>query len=548
MSMTRREFNLLLSKMGISIPFLGSLAPLSARAQSTLAPKRLILLRSKNGIIHANCAMNSGQVWDRLKIKQNDPILGSQATQHSQDVYYVKLTDLAYTNNVIEKSDLKNFKSKINVIKGLDMMTRHAHNVFNFLCGSTENDPNANEYSGPAFTYSFDYVLEKKFINNTQFKVPVLRVLPQVSQTIISNDELILDSMSCSKTEGNLVYQHRRLPYYGTIHSIYQSLFGTTTSTTPSVSIGDKIRSQLVARSQLMQQKKTLSSLDKSRLQNYVDTLNGLPLSASGSSGGNTVGSSCNKGSGLDITSDLGITQNYQKTMDLVVQALACQISQVAVIGIGDTEHQMVDGGWHDLTHSSFNPTSFWKYEGFVASQVAYLVNKLSNTLDADGSSMLDNTLVVWSTEHSCAGQHEDFDMPLMTIGGANLNIQNGYYIDYRKRNPSDTSGSGPFFYVPLDGNETDTDRRALGRPWNDFLVTLFQAMGISPSTYHAANLDGQYGSVGNLGNTNVGFGEYSYPVTAGFNLASGSTNTLFKNVYRSVLPSDSPLPFLYKA
>ncbi len=550
--LTRREFNALAAQLGVTVPFLSSLTPFQAQG-ATLAPKRLILLRSKNAIIHSNCAMNNGQPWDRLKVKQNDPILGSQATQYAQDVYYVKLSDLAYTNNVIENSGLKNYKSKINVIKGLDMMTRHAHNCFTFLCGSLVNNVNANEYYGPAFTYSFDFVLEKKFINKAQFPLPVLRVLPQVSQTNINSDELLLDSMSYHPQEGTLYADYKRVPYYGTIKSIYQATFGSnsstsTTTTTPTVSLGEKIRTQIIARSQLMQQKKTLSTLDKSRLQNYIDTMNGLPLSSGSSSGGGTtIGIGCTNGSGLNISTDLGITQNYQKTMDLVVQALACQISQVAVIAIGDNEHQMVDGGWHDLTHSTFNPTSFWKYEGFVASQVSYLVDKLANTLDADGNSMLDNTLVVWATEHSMAYFHEDFDMPLMTIGGTNLNIQNGYYIDYRKRNPSDTSGSGPFFYMFMDGNDTDTDKRALGRPWNDFLVTLFQAMGVSPSTYHAANLDSQYGSVGSLGSTSAGFGEYSYPVTSAYNFASGSANTLFKNVYRSVLPSDTPLPFFYK-
>ena len=65
------------------------------------------------------------------------------------------------------------------------------------------------------------------------------------------------------------------------------------------------------------------------------------------------------------------------------------------------------------------------------------------NTLDVDGSSMLDNTLIVFFSEVSIIGdgidaQHDPKNTPLAVIGGKNIGHVGGRCLRYTTRTTND--------------------------------------------------------------------------------------------------------------
>lgn len=556
---SRREFSINLAQLTGGLFFLPSLFN-QAMAQATQATKKLIMIRMPLGISLANWAMNNGQIWDPNQVKANDPILGGSATQVGSDAYAMALSSMAYTNRLIEETNLKNFKPKMNIIRGLDFMSgQHSHNLASTATGSFLNFANVNQYDRPSFTYSLDYVLQKKVIDTSKFAVPVLRVVPLANQNP-SDSDIFNFSFSYHPDEGTGGRTGHDGVYYkmtqsiGKISAIYQTLFSGAASSpsptpAPGPSLAQRIRENILTKGSTLKNKNTLSAADKITLQNYLDQLSAIPISNGSTSNTGGTSNSCNNGTGLNISTDLGVEQNYQKTFDLIVQGLACQRTQVVDICFADLDDS-VPGylTWHKLSHREI-PGDIFEYEKAFVNRVTYLINQLNSLLDVDGSPLLDNTLVVMVGELGDENNHVGIDVPVMTFGGKNLNVQQGYYLDYRKRNPSITTGGGPFFY-PTAYQSSYTERRPFGRPYNDLLVSIFKSMAVDPSIYHASNLNNKYGSFGTFGNANLGFGEYNY--IRGGNIAintapGGADHTNFLNVYRSNLASDEGLPYFLK-
>ena len=116
-----------------------------------------------------------------------------------------------------------------------------------------------------------------------------------------------------------------------------------------------------------------------------------------------------------------------------------------------------------------------------------------------DGSSLLDNTLVVWTYEISMGG-HTVIDHPVVTFGDAQGAIRTGNFIHYGDR------------------------------PINQLGVTVMKAMGLSESEYSS------YGDGGGFGQFNPSFTQY------------GNINQRREKQYGPYKPErNKPLPFLWK-
>ncbi len=107
---------------------------------------------------------------------------------------------------------------------------------------------------------------------------------------------------------------------------------------------------------------------------------------------------------------------------------------------------------------------------------------------EADGRTLLDNTIVYYANEDSLGG-HTHYDLPIVLAGGGGK-LRMGQHFDFRPR---------PL--VPVEFNVVaGTFQQQLGRPLNGLLVTLMQAMGLTPQDYQ------KFGK--------LGFGEYDRHLT----------------------------------
>lgn len=180
------------------------------------------------------------------------------------------------------------------------------------------------------------------------------------------------------------------------------------------------------------------------------------------------------------VYDDARIPDLARNQIDLLTSMFACDLARVATLQLGTAQDGMVyssfvnDPQWgigldtyhHGLSHSA---TAVDQTPGelaaranrqissiarWVAEQLADLANKLRSVTEPDGSTLLDNTLIVWVTEVAEGPSHSFYDMPFLTLGSAGGAWRTGLHVDYDN-----------------------------ARAHNDLLVTIAQAMGLADVT-----------------------------------------------------------------
>lgn len=113
--------------------------------------------------------------------------------------------------------------------------------------------------------------------------------------------------------------------------------------------------------------------------------------------------------------------------LDLLVASLACDMTQVATFQHtrADNDNSLYpwaglnSGGHHTFSHDE-SPAALTTLAGvytWYAQRFAHLLERLSNTDDADGTKLIDNTTVLWVTEIA-RGRHSIDDIPVIVAGG----------------------------------------------------------------------------------------------------------------------------------
>jgi hypothetical protein len=126
--------------------------------------------------------------------------------------------------------------------------------------------------------------------------------------------------------------------------------------------------------------------------------------------------------------------------MDLLAMALACDLTRVGSIMWGystaDHVYDWVDSeiteGHHLLAHKGDEDTDKVAQNVAIntwfASQLAYLIDKLKDIPEGDGS-VFDNTLILWTNEQSVGNNHDRTNMPYVLAGSAGGVLQTGQYL-----------------------------------------------------------------------------------------------------------------------
>ena len=133
-----------------------------------------------------------------------------------------------------------------------------------------------------------------------------------------------------------------------------------------------------------------------------------------------------------------------QLQMDLAALALSCGSTNVVSLmwshAVSPT-HILETGvktGNHDASHygtpDSQNAKDFITLKRWFMEQFVYLINKLANTPDVDGS-LLDNTVVLLCSELGDSNAHDHVNVPFVLEGGAGGALKTGRFLDYSGKN-----------------------------------------------------------------------------------------------------------------
>lgn len=484
--LSRRHF---LRGMGYSlfIPLLPSLLPREARAQLAAPPTRFLAMTGVNG-------MYPQDFW---------PSFDAPAIFNGMnDVRYKALSELggAAVSNVLG-TQFNSVINKINLLRGLDGTTETpgGHSFAPYTSPAL-----SGSFSG-GFGYSVDAVIaDSSLIYPSAPALRALRVSPHL------------------RTDFNWSYSYSNgsnLSAYSSDAAVFNMLFKDlmTTPSTPMANPLD-IRKKKVVDLVIEDYRKLMNSMkisanDRAKVANYFDLLSDIQGRLTTPPPEPT--NSCRKPAN---TTAADIVTAYRNHMDMIVAAFACGLTRVAVMHIPhyDSDANAVAGSGgppgshhsesHEVTSYS-NSGLYLKFSKWQAARVAEMLVKMDAFKEADGSSVLDNSFVIWTNEMAEGKLHSLIGMPVMTAGGAGGKIRTGNFIDYRQRPLATINADGYGYYLDL------------GRPYNELLVTAFHVMGMtSPASFEKKSVQG--------------FGDYLFADRYSKYFNAGKRN---------------PLPFLYK-
>jgi hypothetical protein len=173
-----------------------------------------------------------------------------------------------------------------------------------------------------------------------------------------------------------------------------------------------------------------LSASDQSRLDTHAASIRSLEKSLVGSS------AICTKPTApTDITAETAI----DRQSDLIAGIFGCGLTRIASfqLRIADNDNSLYpwvgldEGGHHTLSHENDAATfaTLTKLYTWYTERFAYLLDRLAATPDTDGTSVLDNTLVIWGSELGTGWTHSLDNVPFILAGGANTPLRGGRYL-----------------------------------------------------------------------------------------------------------------------
>jgi hypothetical protein len=203
-------------------------------------------------------------------------------------------------------------------------------------------------------------------------------------------------------------------------------------------------------------------------------------------------------------TDPADIAQKWDLFLDVIAAALLCDQTRIVTIGVhkalgpgpdpndptlvGHYHSEDASGGtWHGLAHDWGNPNARRMLAGINSWISSEIFAKLCERLDVDegnGSTALDNSLIYWGNEMGF--NHIGYSVPCLLAGSAGGFIQPGRYLDY-------IDWDGQSYFGQENGNVIK------GIPHNRLLVTMLQAMGLTPADYELGGNAG-YGSTSTSG------------------------------------------------
>ena len=133
---------------------------------------------------------------------------------------------------------------------------------------------------------------------------------------------------------------------------------------------------------------------------------------------------SSDSGSVVDVETDAAIPKVGKLMMDMLVMALACDITAVGTLMWSDTEakHTFPWLGLNQHLHCYMNdcgyqPEPLTKIFNWYATQHAYLIDRLANVQASAGTSLLDETIVFFGSQIQNPATHVKTDMPFLLAG-----------------------------------------------------------------------------------------------------------------------------------
>jgi hypothetical protein len=147
------------------------------------------------------------------------------------------------------------------------------------------------------------------------------------------------------------------------------------------------------------------------------------------------------------IDAPAGISQDYAEhigiTFDMMLLAFQSDLTRVSTLMLSHDgsnrsfDHIGISEGHHDLSHHRNDEERIAKIaqiDRWYVEQLAKFLEKLKNTPDVDGKSLLDNSMIVYGSGNADGNRHTHSNLPIVLAGGGGSTLQTGRYVNHGSR------------------------------------------------------------------------------------------------------------------
>lgn len=225
----------------------------------------------------------------------------------------------------------------------------------------------------------------------------------------------------------------------GRPQQVFERVFSGTETGTQQTALAAQRKSILdFALSDYQRFANEVGSADRQRVDLHLTSLRELELELT--RGADVAG--CGKPA---LEGDPTDTQVATKQhLDVLAAAISCDATRVASLywegAQSDLSHPWVDAGsHHTMSHQESDSNvraALTRVRGWYMDQITQFAQKLAASPDVGGS-VLDNTIIVWTSEVAIGGHNFD-NIPLLLLGGKNLGLSLGRHLDVGGRSTND--------------------------------------------------------------------------------------------------------------
>lgn len=171
------------------------------------------------------------------------------------------------------------------------------------------------------------------------------------------------------------------------------------------------------------------------------------------------AGNICSKAPDLSVFGTANVGSLWSKDVlgkvsdvqqDIAIRALACGVTRTIAFSYGVSVSPMVvpgtSSGDHDLSHVKYasNPEAHRSSKVWWMEEVARFIEKMAATPDgADGSSLLDNTIICAVSDLGDGNKHSHFNIPMFLAGGKNTGLVTNRALNIGEFGTTQVKGDG---------------------------------------------------------------------------------------------------------
>ena len=417
-----------------------------------------------------------------------------------------KLADINGPLGYLIGNRLDKYRSQVTMLQGLDAISNSDHYWFPW---SASCPINPDDKLTPLFPWSIDTVLAgSPKLYPTAPAIPVLRIDPKEASHTYSwagkaaNGNAIRNGATGKTIKDTWAYVSKGLN---------PSTGGGGGAVDPGPGRKKLLVDRFLSQTKAVISGRRISSEDKLTLQNFVDQLNEVekritPASAPAQA------AQCTPPNLTETTDNVAFNR---RLIDIMTLAMACGLTRVAMYhlnwassmspteDLGDRYFPNVHDDIHNFNNGGqayLNQRLWW---GNAIDHYAYMISKM------DSYGLLNKSAIVFTSDMSSSTQsHHGCDMPVLCAGGLGGKLVQGELISfYRQKMDSEQYG-----ILAEEGKAYQSVPRYSGRRYNEFLITLMAAAGLTPADYQRGG--------------GTGFGTYDTCLPNGGTFACGANAT----------------------